>query len=481
MRGIGKKFNRLWNSPTFTAWGSYAVESLRLVAVTPLLLNRFSTAEIAIWYLFGSLVFLSNLIGARMGPMYARMIAFAMGGADSLAPIKGNVVPGGSGKPNWELLQRAYSTLGALNLGLGSAALLVAFMIGYFPLVSLVSELENPQHAWWAFAIMLGSGFINQIFQGFTIALRGMNYVALVNRWNMVFALFSTLCGFIALSLNANLWQLALVMQGVQLLNIGRFALTLFLVENGRFRKFPIFQWDKKVFLWSWPPFWRIMTLSFSGAGLLQLGAAVYTKSVSAAEAAAFLLTLRLILSIRRISDAPYESHVPRMSKFLAMGEVAKLRQTVQGKIRLQQALFPLGVLALALIGPFALKLVSSNAELLPTGKILLFGLLYQAQYYLVVHLMVAQLGNHIILFVRQAAVGGVSFGLIYLLVPQYPFYGLLIAVFAAFLAVINIAPIRYTIKRLETSAKVHCLATAGPAAAVWLLNGAILTALSYY
>lgn len=85
MRLLVQLCQRLWNSPTFTTWGNQAVQALRLLAVTPLILVAFDTTEIAAWYLFGSLTFFGSIISQRVGLTFSRMIAFAMGGATDLA------------------------------------------------------------------------------------------------------------------------------------------------------------------------------------------------------------------------------------------------------------------------------------------------------------------------------------------------------------------------------------------------------------
>ena len=85
---IRKSIVWLWHSPTFTTWGNYATQSLRLLLVTPLILTRFNETEIAAWYLFASLNFFGAVVSSRLGLTFSRMFSFAMGGADNLAPIK---------------------------------------------------------------------------------------------------------------------------------------------------------------------------------------------------------------------------------------------------------------------------------------------------------------------------------------------------------------------------------------------------------
>mgnify|MGYP006210076807 CR=1 FL=1 len=48
--------NKVWNSPTITTWLSYSTRALSLFIVLPLILKKFSEAEIALWYLFATII-----------------------------------------------------------------------------------------------------------------------------------------------------------------------------------------------------------------------------------------------------------------------------------------------------------------------------------------------------------------------------------------------------------------------------------------
>ena len=46
----------IWNSPTLMTWGSFFSRALSLFIVLPLLLTRLRTEEIALWYLFITII-----------------------------------------------------------------------------------------------------------------------------------------------------------------------------------------------------------------------------------------------------------------------------------------------------------------------------------------------------------------------------------------------------------------------------------------
>ena len=66
---------RLWDSPTFTTWGSLASRLLSTVVVLPLILVKFSAAEVVVWQLFATLSSLLLLLDFGLAPTFTRMLA----------------------------------------------------------------------------------------------------------------------------------------------------------------------------------------------------------------------------------------------------------------------------------------------------------------------------------------------------------------------------------------------------------------------
>src|SRR5688500_11059218 len=74
--------HRLWSSPTLTTWGSLMLRTGGVLVTTPLLLNRFSTAEIAVWYFFATVTSLQIVFEMGFTPSFSRAVAYALGGAE---------------------------------------------------------------------------------------------------------------------------------------------------------------------------------------------------------------------------------------------------------------------------------------------------------------------------------------------------------------------------------------------------------------
>ena len=79
---LNQATSKIWNSPTVMTWVSFLVRSLSLIVVLPLILTRFSTEEIALWYLFITIIGLQMFVDMGLSPTFSRVISYAMGGAD---------------------------------------------------------------------------------------------------------------------------------------------------------------------------------------------------------------------------------------------------------------------------------------------------------------------------------------------------------------------------------------------------------------
>src|SRR5262245_21285262 len=98
---------RLWHSPTATMSGGTASRALSFLIVVPLLLTRLSPSEIAVWYLFSTIMGLQQVL-ADMGfaPTFTRLIAYAMGGIRDVAVLPtSEIATQDHNPPNWPLIE----------------------------------------------------------------------------------------------------------------------------------------------------------------------------------------------------------------------------------------------------------------------------------------------------------------------------------------------------------------------------------------
>jgi hypothetical protein len=433
----------LWHSPTFTTWGNYAAQSLRLLLVTPLILTRFDETEIAAWYLFASLNFFGTTISQRLGLTFSRMFSFAMGGASNLAPIKGKREQENEGKPNWTAFERAYGTIGSLNLGIGWLNVFMALGMGWFGLSNLLQGYEAKGVIWLAFALMQGSSLLSFIFQRYGVALQGMNYIALSNRWGIIFSLLSIAAGSLTLWLDGGIIALVLVMQFFSVVGVFRNRFLLNAVEEGRVLHFRQYGFDREVFGWAWAPTWKGFIGQFGLNGSMQLTAVIYTGYGSKLEIASFLFAIRMLQTITQIASAPFGSVQPLMARLMAAGDIEALGKLIRQRMGYTLTLTAAGVVFGSVAIPFFLQFMGAKIDFIPVDAWLLLGGLTLLLRFDVLCCSVSAIGNEMVYYWDMAAAAGISAVILLLLGNSWGIYTPIITSTIPLVLILNFRPVR--------------------------------------
>jgi len=445
----------LWHSPTFTTWGNYAAQSLRLLLVTPLILTRFDETEIAAWYLFASLNFFGTTISQRLGLTFSRMFAFAMGGASNLAPIKGKREQENGGQPNWPAFERAYGTVGSLNLGLGWLNVLLALGMGWFGLSNLLAGYEAKGVIWLAFGLMQFSSLFSFIFQRYAIALQGMNYIALSNRWGIIFSLLSIVFGSLTLWLGGGIVALVLVMQVFTVLGFFRKRFLLRAVEGGRVLGFKQYSFDREVFSWAWEPTWKGFVGQFGIHGSVQLTAIIYTAFGSKLEVASFLFSMRMMQTITQIGHAPFSSVQPLMSRQVAAAQYVELKKLLHRRITISLVMTAVGIILAGVSLPFLLSYIGASISFIDTKAWFLMGALLLLFRFDIINGAVCGLGNHIVFYWDLLFAAVISLTVLLWLSNTIGIYGPIISMYSPAILILNIRPFLKAAKSIPDGGRV--------------------------
>ncbi|GHC06839.1 hypothetical protein [Cerasicoccus arenae] len=433
----------LWNSPTFTTWGNTAVQSLRLVLITPLILTRFDELEIASWYLFASLNFFGVLITQRLNLTFTRMLAFAMGGATSLAPIEGKRVQKNDGTANWPLFERAFGVIGVMTLVVSLVNVLVAYLMAWFGLGNILQGASDSHGLWIAFGILQATSFFQFTFLNYQIALQGMNHVAIVNRWSVVWGIFSTIAGSIAVYAGGGIIALVIVMQLTALIGTFWNRQMLHLVEGGRARFFRIFRFDQEVFHWSWGPTWKGLLGQFGMVGSVQLSGVLYSAYASKGELASYLFALRMIQTLTQMAQAPFIAVQPLMSRLRSMNDIEALRNIVLKRGGLSLLLLLLGIIAFGVVLSPILELIGSNMQFISRPAWFLLGLLVLVVRFDVFCTLVCAVGNEMVFYWDVAVAALVGLACLFIIQNQLGYYGPILASLLPNILILNWRPYR--------------------------------------
>jgi hypothetical protein len=395
-------------------WGSFAARSLSLIVVLPLVLTRLSTAEIALWYLFSTVIGLQSLADIGFSPTFSRVIAYGMGGLSifeikDLRDFKKSPV---LAQPNWETLEKICSTMRAIYLRLNVISIFLLSTIGTWSMFRPISKMSDTRFGWIAWGVILLASSFTLLGNSYSSYLQGVNKIALLRRWEILTSLGAIGTSVVILLNGGGLLGLVIANQGWLILNILRNRWLCSTIENGRFRTFTRKKIDSIVFQSVWPSAWRSGLGVFMAYGLVQLSGIIYGQFGTASGVASYLLALRLMQMVSQLSQAPFYSKLPLLARLRSEGNLEKQIQVAKRGMTLAYWTYAIGFIMLGLFATPLLKLIGSNAEFVTPLLWGIMGLSMFAERYGAMHIHLYSTTNHIIWHIAT----GVS-GIIYLVV----------------------------------------------------------------
>lgn len=410
-RGLGKLktiFYKTWESPTLMTWGSFSTRILNFFVILPLIVTRFSTSEITLWYLFMTIINLQVLVDLGFSPTFTRVLAFAMGGA-SPEELKSPIL-NQKRNPNWNCIEIIFSTMRWLydRLSLAWPVLLGAF--GTMAVCVPISRVEDTKTAWMAWGVVLLVSVITLRGNLYSSFLQGLNKVAMVRRWEMLASLgVICTCTFVLLT-GGKLLELIIAHQAWQVVNVLRNRWLTYRVEGKRFKNCKITHFNNKVFQAVWPSAWRSGLGVLMSYGLIQASGLLYAQVGTSDAVASYLLALRFIQMISQFSQAPFYSKLPLLARMFAENRHKYLLEIAQKGMRLSYWSYISAFLILGLFGKTVLEVIGSNANFPEPFLWSLLGIGFFIERYGAMHLQLFSITNCIVWHIANGVTGLIFF-----------------------------------------------------------------------
>lgn len=443
---------RLWNSPTFTTWGSLAVRLGGVVLVLPWVLATYASAEVAVWQLFSSVFTLALILDFGLAPTFTRMLSFARGGAslEAIQAMPGKArgvttpvpaVAPASDASAADTLGRVYALLRWLypRLGLGVVALLA--LAGSYAIAGPIAATAAPGQAWLAWGLVLLSTWAGFMGNAYSVALQGMNNIAVLRRWEAATGLAQIGSTLIVLALGGSLLALVASYQVWIVLNALRnMALMRSLhpqLSHVRAQR------DHVLLRALWPATWRSGLGVVMGQGIIQSSGWAYAQVAPVAEVASYLLALRLITMVSQFAQAPFYSKLPRLAELQAKGERGQQLTLARHGMRAAHWVFVAGAIVLAVVAVPLLTLLHSKTAFVPPAVWALMCAAFFVERYGAMHLQLYSLSNHIVWHIANGVTGCLMLAFALLLYPRLGMLAFALAMllaYAGFYAVYSVA-----------------------------------------
>ncbi|MFT5882551.1 MAG: hypothetical protein ACI9FG_001055 [Crocinitomicaceae bacterium] len=398
-----------------------------MLAIIPMVLTTFPEHESVSWLVLSNVSFFGVLIGQQLFSIFSNILSFTMGGAFRVGvQIEDKEVIDKS-EPNWISFEKAYGTLRWLQVIASSLNLIFAASIGYFALSNILEGTDGSTQVFGAFLVLLVTEFFFLAFGNYQIALRGMNEVSLLNRWQTLMALLSVCAGLAVLGSGGGILATTCAMQSVLLIHLLCMRKLARNARGGVISCFSKLKFDRVIFEDAWRPLWKQSIVAFTALGFLQVVGVIFSFSAEPAEVGSYFLLLRLCGFVNSVSHEPLASVSPRFSRFIAQGQRSEIADEVIVRMAICLGIYICGMFIVTFIVPTLLIFIGANVvlpSLLATATYCCFSC--YAKYFTLGQRITA-FGNHIIQYWERVFACLIGLILIYFLAPRYGVLGIVL------------------------------------------------------
>jgi len=412
MKIIFKLISKIWESPTFTTWGSFLSKSIYVVLLLPVITTNLSSEEITVWLLFSIFVGLQNIGDLGFGVTFVRVISYAMGGALDISSFGKHDEIKRTDEVNWELIEKTNATTKKVLFYSSLAFIAFISAVGFFALKKPIGYTLDQGDAWVAFIIILITIFFRFNGNRYSIFLQGVNNVAMLRRWEAIISILSIIASFFVVVITKSLLYLIINQQVwaiIQMLFNRYLCRTIF---EGRFKRFKPDGIDKELFKTIYPVAWRSWIGVLMSYGVVQASGLVVAQMGSTASVSSYLFSLKILDIIKNFSNAPFYSKIPLYNRLFIEGNRNGLIARIKNGMRFSLMTLVISSIFIGIAGQPLLKMIGSNVTLVSSQIWLVMVFAYFFERYGALHLQFYSISNNIVWHIANGVSGIIFIGM---------------------------------------------------------------------
>jgi len=393
----------IFENPTYSTWFYTGSRIFILLIITPLLITRYTTEEIALWYLISSVIAFSHLFDIGFSTTIIRFTAYAMAESEEKRFIK---------------LENIYGNMNTIYLLLTFIALIFILANGFYSVVPLI-EKNNISDGYLSFFYVVTLFPINFYLKRHDAFIKGMNYISLYNNWNGFLYIIGGSITISAILLHLKFNYIILSSQ---------FTLLIISIKNiFLFQKIT----DNKVNLLTfslklreihelWTPTWKSALISFSSNGMTQFTNIIAAKYLKVETAATYMFTYKLMSIINEFSWAPFYAKLPSFIKTFKERGTDAISNKILLKFSQSLLLLIIGLTFLIIIAPYIVTLIKSNVLFLSLNITILMMIMFTVERFIAMHSQIIMFSNNIEHYKFYITMSVIYIILLYLSIKSY-------------------------------------------------------------
>lgn len=411
MTTIRKLILKIWESPTFTTWGSFLSKSLYAILLLPVITTVLSKEDITIWLLFNIFIGLQNIGDLGFGVTFIRVMSYAMGGVEDISYFGKTDNIKRKGGINWNLLERTDATTKYVLFYTSLVFIVIISIAGYFTLKKPIGFTIDQGEAWISFILILITTFIRFNGNRYSIFLQGINSVAMLRRWEAILSVASIVSGFFVAVYTRSLMYLIVNQQVWAIIQMLFNRYLCRIVLDGRFRNFKSDSIDRELFRATFPVAWKSWVGVMMSYGVVQASGLVVAQIGNTASVSAYLFSLKILDIIKNFSNAPFYSKIPLYNRLFVEGNRNGLLARIKNGIRFSLMTFTLSIVFVGIAGQPLLNFIGSNVTMVSPSIWLAMSFAYFLDRYGSLHLQFYSISNDIVWHIANGVSGIIFIG----------------------------------------------------------------------
>lgn len=420
------------------SWAQQVAAIVHGLAITSIILVKFSNDSYAFWMTIKILMELALLADVGFSHTLERSVAFFFEGAKKLPRNIRDYEKTAetSSGVNIERLKALLYTSRGIYLILSGLTIIVISTIGTATLWNLFNIGNHSKEFWITYLLMILQTFIIIQSIKWKAFVRGIRQVALFARINTIINVLRIFVFLVILLNNKGMLflQSYLVLESVFTAYYFRDYIIKWFRRNG-VRIVRSYKIDREIFRSLWSVSWK--------SGLNHIGYFCTNKGVGLLIAqikntglmSGFFFTYQVLGFIKNFAMTPVHVHYPEYYSLIAVKKFNELKKDARVRLFLTMIIIIGGFFAFGLLGNSLLKLMGTDKRLVETLIYVILSLYLFFDLHALIHGTFYISTNDVPFLIPGLITGAVTVGVGYLVIPEYGLLGLVLVQFLANLA----------------------------------------------
>jgi len=430
---------KIYNSSILNSWMSNIIVIISMLIAIPVVITKLSIEAVNVWFLFATIVSLTQGIVLGFSSTFSRFISYVYAGVslnevhtlkDKKELIHGDI--------NLLELEKILNVIKPLYLILSILFVFLLSIMGYYFLDKPISMMENSSEGWSAWYIVLISSGIILYLNFYQVFLDGINKIALVQRIISIVNLFGLFVILLVLIFIPSLFSITLIYQLISMITF----LTIAYFSSKNIKNLNlnihILSFDKDIFLLIWATAKKSLYTTILANIVKHISSIIVAQLLSPAQSASFQFTKRIFDVIERFTITTFQAKLPVFARLRGRGDISSFTQLLLKTQYITYFIFLLGYMSFLFFGNYIVNFIGSKVELY-NELIVLFGFSVLITRWVGMNLAVSNQANSVIEHFVITLSSIIYFVLIYLFIDTLDFY---IFPIAQLIAMLLISPI---------------------------------------